>query len=153
MMPMLRKIFLFAIFSLMLLTTEGNAVDDVVDEIQEAYDNLSPKGKALVGAGTGFVGSRIAVKGATTAVKFTGAAFVLGEVLNYSGLLDQISSENKAFVNNAKNSCLKSFKNIRTHARRKLSPNGIRNSIEKAVTTEKAATACFAAGAFVGFMV
>jgi len=106
-----------------------------------------------VGAGTGFVGSRIAVKGSVTAVKVTGAAFVLGEVLNYSGVLDQISSENKAFISNAKNSCLKSLKNLRTHAHRKLAPSGIRKSIERAVTTEKTATACFAAGAFVGFMI
>lgn len=128
-------------------------MEDVVDEIQQAYDDLSPKGKALVGAGTGFVGSRLAVKGSVTVVKVTGAAFVLGEVLNYSGVFDQISSENKAFITNAKNSCLKSLKNVRTHARNKLAPRGIRKSIEKAVTTERTATACLAAGAFVGFMI
>mmetsp|Transcript_14814 Transcript_14814/g.21863 ORF Transcript_14814/g.21863 Transcript_14814/m.21863 type:complete len:85 (+) Transcript_14814:89-343(+) len=44
-MTALRKIFSIALFAILLLTAEGNAVEDVVDEIQEAYDNLSPKGK------------------------------------------------------------------------------------------------------------
>jgi hypothetical protein len=53
------------------------AMEDVADQIYSAYDKLPPQGKFIAGAGVGFVGSRIVVKGAVTTAKVAGAAFIV----------------------------------------------------------------------------
>jgi Flp pilus assembly protein TadG len=79
--------------------------------------------------------------------------FYRSEALNYAGFFDKLSTDNKAFLGNVKNSALKSVNNARQSVRRRLAPNGIKSTIEGAVTTEKMATMGVAAGAFVGFMI
>jgi hypothetical protein len=51
--------------------TEG-----VLEKVQEQFDSLDPRGKFWVGAAAGFVGSRLALSSAVTAVKVAGVVFV-----------------------------------------------------------------------------
>ena len=55
----------------------GDALGGVYEKGKNLYDNLPPGGKFAAGAGAGFVGSRVAVNGATSAVKVAGAAFIV----------------------------------------------------------------------------
>jgi hypothetical protein len=48
----------------------------VLDKVQEQFDSLDPRGKFWAGAAVGFVGSRLALSSAVTAVKVAGVAFV-----------------------------------------------------------------------------
>ena len=53
------------------------ALEEVFEQGKSFYDSLPPPGKFAVGAGAGFLGSRIAVKAAVTSVKTAGTAFVV----------------------------------------------------------------------------
>mmetsp|Transcript_78 Transcript_78/g.119 ORF Transcript_78/g.119 Transcript_78/m.119 type:complete len:95 (+) Transcript_78:379-663(+) len=76
------------------------------------------------------------------------------EVMDYTGVLDdiKIGGEAQATMNALKKKTLKTVNGFKSTIRRRLAPNGIKNTIEAAATKEKLATFGFAAGAFVGFM-
>lgn len=74
------------------------------------------------------------------------------EGLNYAGAFDGVSNDSKAFLGKVKSSTLKSMKNLRSTVRKRVSPGGIRNTIEAGLTNEKMATMGVAAGAFAGLM-
>ena len=74
------------------------------------------------------------------------------EALNYAGVFEGISDDSKAIVDKVKNSALKSVNNVRCSIRRRLAPDGIKKTVEAALTTEKLATCGVAAGAFIGLI-
>jgi hypothetical protein len=57
--------------------TSAKEPEAVLDKFKEQFDSLDPRGKFWVGAATGFVGSRLALSSAVTAVKVAGVAFVM----------------------------------------------------------------------------
>lgn len=75
------------------------------------------------------------------------------EALNYAGVFEGISDDSKAIVDKVKNSALKSVNNLRCSIRRRLAPDGIKKTVEAALTTEKVAACGFASGAFLGFII
>jgi hypothetical protein len=88
MMMNLRKLCLCLIFATLCLTARADdiggikeeiaeAVEDAYGDAKNAYDKLPESGKFAVGAGAGFIGSRVAVSSAVTGVKVAGAAFVV----------------------------------------------------------------------------
>lgn len=88
MMMNLRKLCLCLIFATLCLSARADdiggikeeiaeAVEDAYEDAKNAYDKLPETGKFAVGAGAGFVGSRVAVSSAVTGVKVAGAAFVV----------------------------------------------------------------------------
>lgn len=55
----------------------SEAMGDAYDDAKNAYDKLPEPGKFAVGAGAGFIGSRVAVSGAVTGIKVAGSAFIV----------------------------------------------------------------------------
>ena len=69
---------------------DSNNNNNPLASLHQHYEQLSPKGKAVAGATAGFVGSRIALKTVTRVVKYGAAAFIAAEVLQLTGVMDQI---------------------------------------------------------------
>jgi hypothetical protein len=74
----LRK-FLTCIMVFLVITfpcTSAKETEGVLDKLNEQYDSLEKRGKFSVGVAVGFVGSRLALSSAVTAVKVAGVALV-----------------------------------------------------------------------------
>jgi hypothetical protein len=56
--------------------TSAKETQGVLDRFKEQFDDLDTRGKFGVGAAVGFVGSRLALSSAVTAVKVAGVALV-----------------------------------------------------------------------------
>lgn len=54
--------------------TSAKEIESVFDKVKEQFEGLQPRGKFCSGAAVGFVGSRLALSSAITAVKVTGIA-------------------------------------------------------------------------------
>lgn len=87
-MTMLRKLCFYLVLATLFLAGRaddiggirqeiGEVVEDVGAAAASAYQKLPPPGRFAVGAGVGFVGSRVAVNTAVSAVKVAGAAFIV----------------------------------------------------------------------------
>jgi len=127
----------------------------VIDTLKQSYEKLPPHGKAATGAVAGFASSRMAVRSVVGVAKMAGAAFIASEVLHHSGALDNIDiGDDAEFVlKKVSKSAQRTVEGFRTTVRRRLSKDGISNTIESAMNKERMATVGFAAGAFVGFMI
>jgi hypothetical protein len=75
-----KKLSAYMALALLSLTSRV-AADDVESSgpmkfLREKYDGLSPNGKFVAGAALGFVGSRLVLGSAVSALKVAGAAFI-----------------------------------------------------------------------------
>jgi hypothetical protein len=66
----------------------------ILEPIQQQYQQLSPKGKFISTAFVGFTTSRATVRTTVQIAKYTGAAFIISEVLNSAGVLNNDSDSN-----------------------------------------------------------
>jgi hypothetical protein len=64
------------VFAVACPCTSAKETEGVLEKVQEQFDSLDPRGKFWVGAAAGFVGSRLALSSAVTAVKVAGVVFV-----------------------------------------------------------------------------
>jgi hypothetical protein len=79
MVASLRQLFACAmvVFALTFQFTSAQEKDSVLDAVTKKFDSLlEPGWKFWAGAAVGFVGSRLALSSAVTAVKVAGVAFV-----------------------------------------------------------------------------
>jgi hypothetical protein len=78
MVASLRKFFTctMVVFAVTLKCTYAKEKDSALDTVKKQFDSLEPRGKFWAGAAVGFVGSRLALSSAVTAVKVAGVAFV-----------------------------------------------------------------------------
>ena len=75
-----RKLFLCIVLLWTRATTEvtaqGGDEEGPFEALRAKYESLPPKGKFCAGAAVGFVGSRLVMKSAMTALKLAGVAFI-----------------------------------------------------------------------------
>jgi hypothetical protein len=67
---------IMVVFAVAFPCTSAKETEGALEKLQEQFDSLDPRGKFWVGAAAGFVGSRLALSSAVTAVKVAGVAFV-----------------------------------------------------------------------------
>jgi hypothetical protein len=74
----LRKLLtcIMLVFAVACPSTSAKETEGVLEKVQEQFDSLDSRGKFWVGAATGFVGSRLVLTSAVTAVKVAGVAFI-----------------------------------------------------------------------------
>jgi hypothetical protein len=121
----------------------------IFDTMKETYEDLPPPGKFAAGAVLGFTGTRFVVNKAVGIAKIAGAAFIASEALNAAGVLEKIPKENMQTVQMVKQSAVNVLEDFRLTVRRRLKPEGIRNSFEAMLNKERMTTLGFASGAFV----
>jgi hypothetical protein len=75
----LRKLLLciMVVLAVALPCTSAKEAGGILDTVKEQFASLEPRGKFSVGAAVGFVGSRLALRSAITAVKVAGVALVV----------------------------------------------------------------------------
>mmetsp|Transcript_10741 Transcript_10741/g.13580 ORF Transcript_10741/g.13580 Transcript_10741/m.13580 type:complete len:191 (-) Transcript_10741:79-651(-) len=128
--------------------------NNIIQPLKEQYDNLPPKGKFVSMAIAGFATSRVTVRTSVKAIKYTGAAFIISEVLNHAGILDDIelSEESTQVFKMVKRKITSKVNDCRLLVRKHCSMHNIRDTFDNCIEKDKLATLGFTTGAVAGLV-
>jgi hypothetical protein len=151
-------------------------LEPLIGSLRTKYRGLTPKGKFIAMAATGFIGSRLVMDVAATSLKVAGAVFIVyvrestadqpfatlagsiltslhfccsAEVLHYTGVLDELpslSGEQRNFLEQAQSELRKRTDAFRIEVRRRLNPQSVQSWIDQ----DRLGALGLAAGSFVG---
>jgi hypothetical protein len=118
------------------------------------YDDLPPEGKFAAGAFVGFAGCKLTSKTITKGVKFTGAAFIVTEVLNQAGLLDSSDNDSQSVqvLNQVKERTRNCINNIRSNIHQNISLDHIRNVYKNMMEEDRMGTCGLTTGVVAGLI-
>lgn len=136
----------------------SDAVKDIVKPLTEKYlkpmkqkyNDLPDRGKFVSGALTGFVASRIIVVPTVKIGKALGATFIVAEIMNSAGFLDDrkyVSEDQQVFFNRAKQQFVEKVNAGRIIIRENISINKLRSSFANAMEQDKMTTVGLTSGA------
>eukprot|EP00527_Entomoneis_sp_CCMP2396_P002403 CAMPEP_0198150390 /NCGR_PEP_ID=MMETSP1443-20131203/50746_1 /TAXON_ID=186043 /ORGANISM="Entomoneis sp., Strain CCMP2396" /LENGTH=165 /DNA_ID=CAMNT_0043815675 /DNA_START=125 /DNA_END=622 /DNA_ORIENTATION=- len=129
------------------LEESKNAIQGVMVTVQEKFNSLDNKGKFIVGSAVGFIGTRVLLGSAMTAIKTGAVAFITAEVLHHTGVLDVREAiddiHDSDLVQKIKVNAGQMVGGFRTQVRRRLNPLNAQELFEK----ERMATLGAASGA------
>jgi len=118
------------------------------------YDDLPPKGKFAAGAFVGFAGCKLTSKTITKGVKFTGAAFIVSEVLNQAGLLESSDDDAQSMqvLNHLKERTQNCINNIRSNIRQNFSLDHVRSVYRNMMEEDRMGTCGLTTGVVAGLI-
>jgi hypothetical protein len=135
-----------------------DAVDTIktkaIDPLYEKYEELPPNGRFGVGLASGYVGTKVSIRSTVKAAKYTGAAFLLSEVLNQTGMLDKVapSGNGDEMLSKLKRKMSNTVNHCRSVARENLSYEKIQSCFEKCVKKDRMGTLGLTTGAVAGLI-
>jgi len=118
--------------------------------MKQKYNDLPDRGKFVSGALTGFVASRIIVVPTVKIGKTLGATFIVAEIMNSAGFLDDrkyVSEDQQVFFNRAKQQFVEKVNAGRIIIRENISINKLRSSFANAMEQDKMTTVGLTSGA------
>mmetsp|Transcript_39986 Transcript_39986/g.48739 ORF Transcript_39986/g.48739 Transcript_39986/m.48739 type:complete len:173 (-) Transcript_39986:160-678(-) len=129
--------------------------EKILDPIKKKYDKLPPKGKFATGAFVGLTSSHFVIKSAVKSAKIAGTAFVVAEVLNYTGMLniDELLRENTSLVSKAQKMVKSNVNRMRVQIRHHLNPTNVKAFVEHAVEVDRMGSIGFATGVATGVLI
>lgn len=138
------------------LTSLQSSTTETLQPLIDQYDSLPPKGRFGIGCIGGYTVTKLSVRTAVRAAKYTGAAFILSEVLNHAGVLDPISdkmSDEGAEIANIVRKKVKMVVNdcrmaVRNHVRL----DKMREGYERCMERDQLGTLGFTTGAVAGLV-
>jgi hypothetical protein len=126
----------------------------VTQPLYEKYDELPGNGKFGVGAVGGYIATKLSIRTTVTAAKYTGAAFILSEVMNQAGLLDRVapSGNGDEMLFKVKRKVTKTVNDCRLAAKKHLSYETFKSGYETCVKKDKMGTLGLTTGAVAGLV-
>lgn len=120
---------------------------DAIEPICEKYDELPSQGKFGAGVVGGYTVTKLSVRTTVKAAKYTGAAFILSEVLNQAGILDHVSEDGEEIMLKARQKVTGVVNDCRLAVRKHLSYEKFRSCYEECMKKDKMGTLGFTTGA------
>ena len=120
--------------------------------VRRYYDPLPGQGKCAIGSICGFAASRISLGVANRIFRLGGATWVLSEVLHSSGYCDEamcVPEEARPWIGILRRTLIRQCVRVRSAARKLWDQELIREIARR----DEVLSGCFAAGAFIGFVV
>mmetsp|Transcript_2348 Transcript_2348/g.3496 ORF Transcript_2348/g.3496 Transcript_2348/m.3496 type:complete len:174 (+) Transcript_2348:118-639(+) len=127
---------------------------ETIQPAKEKYEELPPKGKFGVGALAGYVATKTTVRSTVKAAKYTGAAFIISEVLNQAGVLEKVDipAGGNEMLQNVKQKVTGAVNDCRLAVRKHCSVDKARNIFQVAIKKDKMGTLGFTTGAVAGLV-
>jgi hypothetical protein len=129
-----------------------NTAGQALEHVKSKYNQLPPKGKFATGAICGFTSSKIIVKQTMRTVKFAGAAFIISEVMDRVGLLDDVKTNNHQAIQMMKQKVTSTIKDCRLSIQKHVTLDNVRSIFDNAMTQDKMATLGFTTGTVAGLV-
>ena len=131
-------------------TTASN----IIQPLKEKYNDLPENAKFGVGALGGYVLTKTTIRTTVKVTKYTGAAFILSEVLNHAGLLDKVSPSGNGdeMLSKAKRKVTNTVNTCRLAAEKHLSYEKFKETFDKCVEKDKMGTLGVTTGTVMGLI-
>lgn len=131
-----------------------NIIGTALEPLEGEFHKLSPKGRYATGVVVGYTSAKFAYRTTVKIAKCTGAAFIVAEVANRVGLLDdiQLSEEKSQSLQIVRKKVTETMNCCRLEVRKRFSIDNMKSLFDRTMEKDTMCSLGFATGAVAGLV-